>query len=126
MESKQIELGNLYDINKNAMKNEKPLSQKELEKGVKRIKSTIKTNFYGYYTLLCREKYDFTIFHFRPFFEEFSNALLDCLNNRGKVKSIEEIEKEVFEIWIEDNEDNENYVYYFFPYDKGVLEVSLQ
>ena len=77
--------------------------------------------------LLCRERYDFTIFNFNKGKTEFSlthaiKDLEECLTNRGKIVSIEIVkENEIaYEIWL--IVDDQAFVYYLFPYDIGVLE----
>ena len=83
-----------------------------------------------YYMLLNRETYNFTLFNFHSSNNHTSlntrkliyDELKICLQNRGEVLSIELTEQEdAYEIWIRDDEQN-ILVYYFFPYDIGVIE----
>lgn len=80
-----------------------------------------------YAMLLCRERYDFTIFHLY----ETQNInppkiaakeLIKLLNSRGKIKSIEKdtITNNAWEIWLEI--DNEAFCYYLFNCDDFVIE----
>jgi hypothetical protein len=76
--------------------------------------------------LLCRERYDFTLFNLLNK-NDLSLAsgikeLKECLENRGAIISIDLTEnKDAYEIWIKI--DDEPFVYYLFPYDLGVIEV---
>ena len=128
-DKKEIEFGTLYDINKSIVKqNEIKLSEGLLNSKKEIIKNFImkKTeNFY--FMLLCNERKDYTLFNFKDYKTSersfnCANCLIDeCLMNRGEIRGIDLTkDKEAIEIWmvIED----EAYVYYFFPYDNGVIE----
>lgn len=78
--------------------------------------------------LLCRERYDFTVFHLC----ENANPnpprvavteLIDVLKNRGKILSIEkdsETMNNAWEIWLKI--DGEAFAYYLFGCDDWVIE----
>ena len=131
----EVNLGTLYDLNKQLMDNEKGLKDFEIKDGIRKICDFFNKkgncDFY-YYMLLCRERYDFTLFSnskcgaiLRE--SSFPKELYECLTNRGTVLSIEEVPGGAFEIWIrllEDGEEMNNYVYYFFPYDNGVITIE--
>ena len=78
--------------------------------------------------LLCRERYDFTIFHLYE--KQNSNPckiavteLIDLLNNRGNILSIEKDSNTInnaWEIWLEI--DKEIFVYYLFNCDDWVIQ----
>ena len=122
-----IKMGTLYDINKAAIAMEKPLKKIELKDKLRNIKPFLAKYPDQYFMLLCRERYDFTIFNFCNGKTDFalSHAIKDleeCLMNRGKTVSIELVtgSKNAYEIWL--IIDDQAYVYYLFPYDIGVLE----
>ena len=125
--TKEIEFGNLYDINKNLVKqNEIKLSEGVLNSKKEIIKNFINTPNHFYYMLLCNERKDYTIFDFKDF--KTSEKCLDCakclvdecLINRGEIRGIDLTkDKDAIEIWMVI--DDEAYVYYFFPYDNGVI-----
>lgn len=131
----KVELGTLYDINKNIIeKNVEVLSDEQLQSKKDLIVDFINQTGNKYYMLLCNDRKDYTLFH-RNETEDglwkdsagltedvIEKVLIDeCLPNRGKTKSIELTEdKNAFEIWI--SIDGESYCYYFFPYDLGVIE----
>ncbi|AXF52463.1 MAG: hypothetical protein [Caudoviricetes sp.] len=118
-----IEMGNLYDMNKQAMSKEKPITRTELKKKLREIKCDFLLYGHQYYMLLNRELYDFTLFNLTEKTEfniaSVISGLEECLENRGLVISIDKNEEQVYEIWIK--KDNECYVYYLFSYDEGVI-----
>ena len=134
--SHNIELGTLYDINKNIIEqNITALTQEEMNNKKDMIIDFINNTSNAYYMLLCNDKKDYTLFHRRydskiqQFLdnagisdETLETILIDeCLPNRGQTKSIELTEnQDAIEIWI--SIDGESYCYYFFPYDSALIE----
>ena len=126
--AKTVSLGSLYDLNKEAMRTQDPLPAEEVKKALRNgVKSFFLGNKDQYFMLLCREKYDFTLFNLK-YKEQFGlmnilSDLQECLDNRGEVLSIEKNQNNAYEIWIRDFEEpKDSYVYYLFPYDLGVIE----
>lgn len=130
-DTKEIELfGTLYDINKNIVaQNEIKLSEGILNSKKQIITDFIKKQNNYYYMLLCNERKDYTVFHWKNICndndaKEIAKILVDeCLTNRGEIRGIDLTKnKDAIEIWliIED----EAFVYYFFPYDMGIIEVG--
>lgn len=128
MSQKEVEFGNLYDINKNIVKQ----NEIELSEGILNSKKEIIKNFIMsksddfYFMLLCNEKKDYTIFDFKDYKTSerslnCAKCLIDeCLANRGEIRGIDLTkDRDAIEIWMVI--DNEAYVYYFFPYDNGVI-----
>ena len=128
MSKKEIEFGNLYDINKNIVKqNEIKLNEGILNSKKETIKNFMisKSNTF-YYMLLCNERKDYTVFDFKENKNpekcmDCAKCLVDeCLVNRGEIRGIDLTkDKSAIEIWMVI--ENEAYVYYFFPYDNGVI-----
>lgn len=129
MKNKKVVLGTLYDFNKQIISKSNPITNKEIEK----IKFELAQWFNdftiaGYAMLLCRERYDFTIFHLyeQPKASPQKNAaneLIEVLKNRGTILSIEKDVNTInnsWEIWIKI--DNEVYAYYLFVCDDWVIE----
>ena len=117
----EVSMGNLYDLNKSAMQNEKVLSIFALRNKLDEVKSRFFKK--GYFMLLCHERRDYTVFNIK----EDKNVniaredLKECLMNRGDIVSIDKTEDGVaYEIWM--RIDGDNFVYYLFPYDMGVIE----
>lgn len=123
----KVSLGTLYDINKNAMKSIKELSYEERVAKRKLVEDFITDTHNHYYMLLCNDRRDFTIVTLDSTNEEKRAAAAftvvdECLVNRGKIKAIDLTEhKDAIEMWL--NIDDEEFCYYFFPYDNAIVEV---
>ena len=124
--TKEVELfGNLYDINKNIVaQNETKLSEGILNSKKEIIKNFINKTNNNYYMLLCNERKDYTVFHNNNLSMETAKILVDeCLINRGEIRGIDITKnKDAIEIWL--MIEDEAFVYYFFPYDMGIIEVG--
>lgn len=120
-----IILGNLYDINKKAMKQVKPYDPFILNQECKKIAKEIwnTDRLPSYWMLLCRERNDYTIFLLENSISDFKSALIDCFNNRGKVLDITKQPDNNYEIWIRDFDTKENVAYYLFDYNSAIIEV---
>ena len=124
----ELDLGTLYDFNKEAMKNEKPLDPIELHNKVKTIAEEMydsEEHDEHYWMLLCHDRRDYTIFNIIACqnHKDIEFELKPTLLNRGNIISIDKQPDENWEIWIRDDA-NENFVYYLFPYDNGIIEVN--
>lgn len=134
-EEKEVAIGTLYEVNKTLIKqNEKKLSTAVLNSKKEIIKNFIYKTNNNYYMLLCNEQKDYTVFDFKrdkdnydwdtPICMDCARCLVDeCLIPRGEIRGIDLTQtQDAIEIWmiIED----EAYVYYFFPYDNGVIQAS--
>lgn len=118
----KLSMGSLYELNKNLIKkNVSPLTEEELAGKGQIILDFIEKT---YYMLLCHDRRDYTVFRITNSKEECKNILInECCKNRGSILSIDLTEKkDAIEIWIKNNEDNEPYCYYFFPYDEAIIE----
>jgi CRISPR/Cas system-associated protein endoribonuclease Cas2 len=129
MSEKEISMGTLYELNKNViMQTDKALKPVDTKDKLKKVAEFFKNSDNQYCMLLCREKYDFTLFNFldkgRSSLTYFVKELKECLDNRGVILSIELTEnKDAYEIWL--MMDDEAFVYYLFPYDLGVIEIGV-
>lgn len=121
----EIMMGTLYDMNKAAIINMPSLTNSEFKKNLKKIKQFFLDKTDKYFMLLNRETYNFTLFNLGNKNEIAMKQTIDdfkeCLDNRGRVVSIELDSAGNYEIWIVDD-FNEALVYYLFPYDLGVIE----
>lgn len=125
----KVELGTLYDINKNIVETGvEALTEEQMQNKKELFKEYIENTNNEYYMLLCNDRKDYTVFRRTGIGSEDSvgccliDILIDeCLPNRGITKSIELTEnKDAVEIWISIN--GESYCYYFFPYDAAIIE----
>lgn len=121
-----ISVGTLYELNQQLMMKEKEMTKEQIDEAFEKINMFFQSNG-TYFMLLCHEKRDYTLFrrngHINLMTENFTaeRELRVCLNNRGKIISIDELQDGNFEIWIKVYNDNA-YCYYLFPYDEGVIE----
>lgn len=119
-----VSLGTLYDFNKQLILRQGKLTSKKIESIKKELEDWFNWQIDGYAMLLCREKYDFTVFHL---YEKLNrnppavaaNELIDILKNRGKILSIEQ-EEDKWEIWLEIG--GEAFAYYLFNCDDWVIQ----
>lgn len=127
-----FELGTLYDVNKNIIQNSKELSQGVVNSKKEEIKNFLEKTNNEYYMLLCHERRDYTLFDlgyetyhaYKEKCKKVADVLVDeCLKNRGEIRGIDITkDKQAIEIWISIEEDS--YVYYFFPYNEGVVDIE--
>lgn len=123
-----VSLGTLYDFNKQMMLKQGKLSKSKLKAIEPKLENWFNWQIDGYAMLLCRERYDFTVFHLYekqnlnpP--EVAVTELIDLLKNRGKILSIEKdsnIMNNAWEIWLEI--DGEAFAYYLFNCDDWVIQ----
>ncbi len=120
-----VSLGTLYDFNKQILLKQEKLNQLDIEKIKPKLEEWFNWQIDGYAMLLCREKYDFTVFHLYE--KQNSNPceiavreLIDLLHNRGDILSIEPHNSTAWEIWLKI--DKEIFVYYLFNCDDWVIQ----
>lgn len=123
-----VSLGTLYDFNKQMMLKQGKLSKSKLKAIEPKLEDWFNQQIDGYAMLLCRERYDFTVFHLYekqnlnpP--EVAVTELINLLKNRGKILSIEKdsnIMNNAWEIWLEI--DGEAFAYYLFNCDDWVIQ----
>ena len=86
----EVSLGNLYDINKQLMATMPEMTDAEIDLVTPQLEDWFNWELDGYAMLLCRERYDFTVFHLyekqnpRPQKVAVSE-LFEVLNERGKI-----------------------------------------
>ena len=124
-----VSLGTLYDFNKQIMLKQGKLSKYKIEAVMPELEEWFNWQIDGYAMLLCRERYDFTVFHLyekmnRNPPEVAARELIEVLKNRGKILSIEKEDSNTinnaWEIWL--NIDGEAFAYYLFNCDDWVIQ----
>lgn len=121
--TKEIDTGlTMYEINKNLMKEDKPLDPIAINIAIKKAADGVLASFKKYWMLLCRERNDYTVFIVNGS-NNLEKELKETLLNRGYLLSIDKQEDGNFEIWIRDSITEENFVYYLFDYTFGIIEV---
>lgn len=126
----EVTLGNLYDMNKQIMEKEPALSNEALQEAENGLRGWFFNKIeQKYFMLLCHEQRDYTLFNLDGLRigstdkEKCITAafdVIDCMNNRGEILSINLQEDGAYEIWSR-NEDG-CFAYYLFPYGAAVLE----
>ena len=131
-QTSDVALGNLYDMNRQMMESEPPLSnQHRLELGAQ-LETWLEQNFsQKYFMLLCHERRDYTLFNLdktdtwkKPDGQKLRIArkdIIECLDNRGILIGADLQSDGAWEFWVKDS-DNNTAAYYFFPYGAAVLE----
>lgn len=125
-DTKNVSLGTLYDFNKMIMATQSPLTKNEINEKLQNLEDWFNLRIDGYAMLLCRERYDFTVFHLYELQNEnppsiAAKELIEILQNRGDILSIEkENNTSTFEIWLKI--DEEAFAYYLFACDDWVIE----
>lgn len=117
---------NMYDFNKVNMAQIAPLDIIALKKMC--IKAMDETLPGDYWMLLNKERSDYTIFYNCDLLSSAKKGeeLFATLTNRGKVIDFVHREDGAYEIWIritDEEGEEDNFVYYFFYYNFGVVEV---
>lgn len=126
----EIELGNLYEFNKNAMSQYGPMDVIQFNRMLNSVADTMidacDNCDQHYWMLLCHDRRDFTLFNIIAVSNMYDiiNELKPTLENRGIILDIELQDNGAYEIWIREPETDENFAYYLFPYDEGVIEVN--
>lgn len=120
----EINLGSLYELNKQAVAKLNPLSILDLNIKIAEVAEDLYLKSLqgkSYWMLLCNDRKDYTVFI--VFSKEgMIEELRPTLQNRGQIISIDKQPDENYEIWIRDSETAENFVYYLFDYSNGVIE----
>ena len=120
-----VSLGNLYDINKQLMATMPEMTDAEINLITPQLEEWFNWKLDGYAMLLCRERYDFTVFHLyekqNPYPQKVAvSELFELLKERGKILSIEKADEISWEIWIKI--DEEAFVFYLFGCDRWIIE----
>ena len=125
MEDKTLEQPtmSLYEYSKQVVANEVPMDPILFNK--KMIEVAMDMVEHTYMMLLCHERRDYTIFHIANADKNIAaKEISETLYNRGKILLVDKQKDGSWEIWIRDSLTDENFAYYLFPYDDGVVEVE--
>lgn len=124
----ELNMGTLYDANKQLMSSDKikPMNELEIAGAQKKLEDFFNWKCDCYGMLYCKDRSDITIFHMYENQNPNPPAIaaaecLGCCTDRGELLSIEEQKDGNYEIWIKI--DGEAFAYYLFPYDNAVIEV---
>ena len=131
IKDKELELGRLYDFNKQLVIKEDEITNEHLEKIRPQIEDWFNMAIDSYAMLLCHDRRDYTVFHL---YEKqnpnppalAAQELIELLRERGKLIDIEKTKDDLaWECWVVITEDGEEeaFCYYLFPYDSAVIEL---
>ena len=129
----EFKTASLYEMNKQLSANESKLGATARKQAQENVRLWFRDKIKQYAMLLCHDRRDYTLFRVVDSPAEAAAALFDCIDNRGELISIEKDSNDALEIWIrikvyeKDEEKNmvenqEDYCYYLFNYDFGVIE----
>ena len=115
-----VELGTLYDINKQIMNQQQLMTEEEIQDAKNRLKEWFKQHRYAMF--LCNEQKDYTVFEKKTMISTFDapvKELFSCINNRGMLQAIDFKDDGAVEIWLKI--DNDSFCYYLFDYEMGMI-----
>lgn len=120
----EIEMGTLYELNKQIMSQLPPQSKQQLIQNFNIIGTWFGKGLERWFMLMCKEKSDFTFLHITN--EQFTKGIFelqDILRERGEVLAIQYVHGEdAFEIWVKNNE-GEVFLYMLFEAEWMIVEV---
>lgn len=120
-ESNTVGFTSLYELNKQGFQYVPAISKEKTTEKLKEIGKWFKDK--KYCMLLCRERYDYTVFNFikKGYTQAALNDLRECINNRGKcLDIIYEDDKDAYEIWI--RIDKEVFMFLLFDCEDFIIE----
>lgn len=123
----EVELGTVYDLNKQLFKKMEPLSEDKKSKELANVGGWFSTHPYcNYYMLMCKEKSYYTVLHFNNCnYSKGIEELKELLSFQGEILSIHYVHGEdAYECWIKEKDTQEIKMFYLFAYDWGVVEIE--
>lgn len=128
-----IEIGTLYDLNKQVISQLPEMPQEQIQEQLIQIKEWFLKKQGQYFMLLCKEKADYTLFNFNRSFNFHQKKYYDdvclaiknlekCIKNRGILMSMNKSTEDAWEIWIKDFFNKEVHMYMLFECDPMVID----
>lgn len=114
----------LYQVNQAAIGSLPEYTDEQFTKAKELIKTYVTDTNNRYYMLLNNEEHYYTVFEvgINPKYQSIEDEVISCLREVGTVKTIaKDDDTNVIECWLSTDKDH-TYVYYLFPYDKGVIK----
>jgi hypothetical protein len=125
LEDTELDMPNLYDMNKSLMESQKPLSKTKIRDAEDELRAWFAVKVKEFAMLFNKENADYTILQL--YYDNndsptlASEQVIDTLKERGEIISICP-EGDAYEIWIKQHETGEYLVYYLFSYDQAVIK----
>jgi len=130
----------MYELNQNIISQMKDLTNTEIKKRMKLIRSWLYHRTSKYYALICWDYHYITIFNFpNDNYDDQVKSIQDILINLGPIKAMDPhgagkalelhwienhiSEIDAFEIWVTFKEEDGPRMFMLFPYDGGVVTV---
>lgn len=123
----KVNVGSLYDMNKQLFKQLKPPSKAVIDLELANIGAWFSSNFKTkYYMLLCKERSDYTLFHLENFnYDKAIQELREVLEERGDIMGFDFVHGEnVYQCWVRER-DKEHQVYMFMLFDADWMVVEI-
>lgn len=120
-----IDMTNLYEINKAAMEKEPLMTEERIKEKQKELEKFFHNYEHSYFMLLNREKADYTVFrvnNLRTGEDKAAEETIGCLTDRGKIIAIDKQDNGAYECWIKNIAGI--FMYALFPCDAAVIECS--
>ena len=122
MEGNEI---SLYSVAKQLVENETPIDPIQFNREMISVAEKIYLGSDQYYFLICPDLRQYVMFHVNDYstVESIQKEISETLLNRGTILLIDKDneDKKIWEFWIKDVFDNQNYMYQLTPYE--VVEV---
>lgn len=119
-----IEIGNLYELNKQVMAQLPPQNEALLNRNWNVIGDWFGKNQNRWFMIMCKERSDFTFLHItnNNFFMAVQE-IKEILSERGQILAIQYVHGEdCFELWIKDK-NGEVFLFMLFEADWMIVEV---
>lgn len=120
-----VEMGTLYELNKQVMAQLPPQAPEVLQHNMNLIGAWFSsTDKQHWFMLMCKERSDFTLIHIKNSnYIDALNNLKEVLEERGEILAIQYVHGEdVFEIWVK-TKDGEVFMFMLFEASWMVIEV---
>lgn len=113
---------NMYEFNQISYSSVPDMTEEELDKAKKNLRTFLQNNIADYYLLLNNEAHYYTVFNYVNTLKikEMTETIMEIVLELGSIKAIE-IEDDKVEFWI--MHENECKVFYLFDYTQGVIRV---
>lgn len=106
-----------YELNKQMISQQSDLTEEQIQESKEKIIEFITNTKNQYYMLLSNELHYYTLFDVNNK-EKCAHEVIACLQDIAPLRACEYDDNGYMELW------NSNYMFAFFPYDKGVIKCN--
>lgn len=130
-DTKVVDAGiTVYELNKNSYAQLPPLTKEQIDWSIDNILAPYIESGKKYFMLLCHEYHYYTLYELthrnimNQIGKKTAKDVVDLIQtDLGDLYDITTNDDGVIEIWVKNYDDKEMHAYFFFPYDKGVVEI---